>query len=214
MSGGHGTTLCLEKQSWNTSPGCPDILLFPSDTDEMRSSALCVTTVVTSHSLVTPLPTPAQGQFQFQQEQQREPATSQPSQTPQNKPSAAASEPPLPPARPTAPAQPSALAAKPHPLHSFSFFPPFSFKCQLSCPLHLQGRTGNPPAHPGWGTQDPLGSAPGHPGRSCQLLLSLKQWDQASAAAPMAIQIFIPGPRQKPGVPGLILTTPPASSPL
>lgn len=66
VSGGHGATLCLEKQSWNTSPGS-DILLLPNDTDETRSGALCVTAVGT---VLQPCDTPAQGQFQFQQEQQ------------------------------------------------------------------------------------------------------------------------------------------------
>lgn len=110
-------------------------------------------------------------------------------------------------------AQPSALPAEPRPCHSFSFFLPFPFKCHFLVLSPCTCRAGDPPAHPGWGTQDPSCSAPGHPGRRHQLLISLKKRDQALAAAPMEIQMFIPGPCQKPGVPGLILTTPPACLP-
>lgn len=158
VSEGHEATLCLEKQSWNSSPSCPDILLLPNDTDETRSSALCVTAVGT---IPQPCDTSACSGSLPVSAGAAEGAASQPSQTLQSKLPPAASEPLLP--------QPSLQ----HWQQSLVLFTPFpffflfplnaSFLVLSTCTC----RAGNPPAHPGWGPQDPLGSAPGCPGRSC-----------------------------------------------
>lgn len=205
VSGGHGATLCLEKQSWNSSPGCPDILLLPNDTDETRSSALCVTAVGT---VLQPCDMPAQdmpaqdmpaSSFSWSREGTGQQPQSKPHLQPQNHP---CPQPSL------QHCQQSLILFIPFPF--FFLFPlNASFLVLSTCTC----RAGNLPAHPGWGTRDSSGSAPGHPGRSHQLLLSLKQWEQALAAAPMEIQMFTPGSCQKPDVPGLILTTPPACLP-
>lgn len=204
VSEGHGATLCLENQSWNSSPSCPDVLLLPNDTDETRSSALCVTAAGT---IPQPCDTSACSGSVPVSAGAAQGAASQPSQTLQSKPPPAAPEPP----GPSLP-QPSLQ----HWQQSLVLFTPFpffflfplnaSFLVLSTCTC----RAGNPPAQPGWGPQDPWAQhqdALGEAASSCSDLSNgTKPWLQHPRKSRCSCQDHARCPRSCPDHPSSLVS--------
>lgn len=160
----HWGNPCLEKQSWNTSPGCSDVPLLPNDGDETRSSALSVTAVGTVPQPCDPSVRPCPGSVPVSvaegtRQANLKPRRANPSCSLRTTPASSLAH------------CPSTVSAKPRTPHSFSFFLPFSFKCQLSLNASTC-RAGNPPAHPGLGDTGPLRFSTRMP------------WEKAPAPAP------------------------------